>query len=272
MRRSRISRRLFASVSRDEPAAPRRSPCAQGHVPTSQCASRRLRTKRSKRRGAIRRPQHMHSALQDELVELRLRRPIVAEVVNGRAGRRERERVKRLGSHLVEVDLRCQAGSDVWHVVLAGMIGYKHLNVFDQGQNNRTFGRGDESDCVSVLHHERSHGVNDRMLHLQQFRSRLDDNTLKAKRTVRNIVVLDGLQLQTGDMGAVQSLAGGCIDLVEIAGADVRWTKVTCGRWEASNENPLGKSLRSSALIAAARLSIVASGWSRMSMAMTSSF
>jgi hypothetical protein len=164
-------------------------------------------------------PQKPPSALQDELAEIRRRCPVVAEVVNGRADRREREGVKRLCSHLVEVFLSGKASGDMRHVMLAGMIWRKHLNVFNQGRNNGIFGRGDESGCGSVFHHERSHGINHRLLHLQQFRSRLDDNTLKAKRTIRNIVVLEGLQLQAGDMVAVQSLANGGVDLVEITSA-----------------------------------------------------
>src|SRR5260221_141249 len=70
--------------------------------------------------------------LQLELLEFRCRRAVVAEMVNSRAGRREGERRKWLGGHLVKVNLGGEAGGDMRHVVLTRMFRHKHFDVFNE--------------------------------------------------------------------------------------------------------------------------------------------
>src|SRR5207253_7520657 len=72
------------------------------------------------------------SRFQVELLEFLRCRAEVAEVVNGRANRREGERLERFLEHLVEVSPRGEAGGDVRMVILAGMLRHELRNVGDQ--------------------------------------------------------------------------------------------------------------------------------------------
>ena len=71
------------------------------------------------------------SGLQLELMELLRRRAEVAKMVNGRANRREGERLERFLEHLVEVFPRGEAGGDVRMIILAGMLRHELRNVGD---------------------------------------------------------------------------------------------------------------------------------------------
>jgi hypothetical protein len=57
--------------------------------------------------------------------------PEVAELVDRRRSWREREYIKRLGEHLLEVVLRCDADGDVWIELLAGCFWDERRDVVD---------------------------------------------------------------------------------------------------------------------------------------------
>ena len=56
----------------------------------------------------------------DPSLEFFLRRPEIAELIDGRRNWREGENVKRLGKHLLQVGLGCDADGDMGVEVLAG--------------------------------------------------------------------------------------------------------------------------------------------------------
>src|SRR2546429_2732721 len=95
------------------------------------------------------------SRLQIPLFEFLRRRAEVAEVVNGRAGWREREGLKRFGEHLVQILSGGEAGGDVRIVMLAGMLRHEVRNVGDQLREDLWIVAGDERGRGSGFHHER---------------------------------------------------------------------------------------------------------------------
>src|SRR5438477_4672786 len=95
------------------------------------------------------------SGLQVELMEFLRRRAEVAEVVNGCACRRKRERFKRFGEHLVQILSGGEAGGDMRMVILAGMIRLEVRNVGNQLREELgIFGRSEVLGRVFVVHQE----------------------------------------------------------------------------------------------------------------------
>jgi hypothetical protein len=210
------------------------------------------------------------SRLQIPFFEFLRRRAEVAEVVNGRASRGEGERLERFREHLVEVFPRGEAGGDVRMIILAGMLRHELRNVGDQGREDLgIFGRRDECGRGSGFHRERGHSVNHLLFQLEQFRSRFDDNAREAKVLVRYVVVFESFQLQASQIGAGGDFADGGIDFIQILGEDETLHQGDVGTVGGIERKAFRKTLSRRLLVAAACWSIVASGFSRMSMAVT---
>ena len=71
------------------------------------------------------------SWLQIPRLEFLPSRPEVAELIDGRRSWREREYIKRLGKHLLEVVLGCYADGDVGIELLAGRFRDERRDVVD---------------------------------------------------------------------------------------------------------------------------------------------
>src|SRR5207342_2706965 len=108
-------------------------------------------------------------------------RPKVAELVDRRGRWREREYIKRLGEHLREVVLGCDADGDVRIELLAGCFWNERRDVVDgRLVDLRVLRRGDERRRGPGFLSERRNGVDQFLLQPQKVVCRLDHNAPKA--------------------------------------------------------------------------------------------
>src|SRR5882724_2707484 len=84
------------------------------------------------------------------------------ELVNGRARRREGERLKRFGQHLVEILLQSDAGADVRVEILAGLLRDKRPDILDdcRVESGIIVRRGERPNGTG-FHRKWLHGGND---------------------------------------------------------------------------------------------------------------
>ena len=100
------------------------------------------------------------SWLQIPRLEFLPSRPEVAELIDGRRSWRERENIKRLGKHLLEVVLGCDADGDVGIELLAGRFRDERRDVVDgRLVDLRVLRRGDECCGGPGFLSERRNGV-----------------------------------------------------------------------------------------------------------------
>src|SRR5579859_5365514 len=140
-----------------------------------------------------------------------------AQLVDGRAYRREGERRKRFGEHLVEVFPRGDAGADVRIEVIAGHLRHERRNILDhECVEGWVVVPIDERGYCSGVHREWGRSGDQVRLQLEQFGGRPNDNAGNADVVGWGVVVLERLQLHAVHVGAGENLVGRSIDLLEI--------------------------------------------------------
>src|SRR5262245_21486815 len=161
-------------------------------------------------------------------------RPEVAELVDRRGCRREREHVKRFGNHRLEVILWSDADRDVRIELFAGFLWDECRDVVDgRLVDLRVFWRGDVRGRGPGFLREWGNGVDQFLLQPQRVVSRLDHDAPKADVLPWKEVVLESVQLPAGDVLVGENLACCGVDFVEVGRADVplqhRDVRMVCG-------------------------------------------
>jgi len=113
------------------------------------------------------------SGFQIPFLELLCRRAERAELIYGRACRREGEGLKRFGQHLVEVCFRRDASADMRIEVFAAHLRHERRHVLDDGRiGGGIVVPGSERADGAGLHGERGHRGDNVSLQLEDFRLR----------------------------------------------------------------------------------------------------